>query len=125
MSLRKHVMLYMSFARSCAELALAPAWVMANGLFGALLGGFFMIWRGIISFSDNHILNWVCSFALYAAVSWVILVILQMIFVSQYRLWLKGGYKPGKSAIEITTIINALENAHAEAVTLIADTLTE
>jgi hypothetical protein len=37
----------------------------------------------------------------------------------------KGGYKPGKSATEITAIINALGNAHAEAVTLVADTLPD
>jgi hypothetical protein len=126
MSLRKSFMLYMSFVKCCVELALAPAWIAANGIFGSLFGGLLMIWRGEISFfHDNHILNWGCSFVLYAAISWVILFMLQMIFVSQYQLWLKGGYKPGKSVAEILAIINVLEKAHAEAVTLVANTLPD
>ena len=67
---------------------------------------------------DNPILNWGCSFALYAAISWVILFILQMIFVSPYRLWVRGGYRSGKSVAEITAIIAMLNKAHAEAITL-------
>jgi hypothetical protein len=84
----KNVMLYISFLKRCAQLALVPAWIGTNGIFGALIGGFLMIWRGSISFFQNAPnVNWVCSFALYAAISWGVLFILQMIFISPYCTW--------------------------------------
>jgi hypothetical protein len=67
----------------------------------------------------------VLSGVIYTVVAWVAVVLFRLIVVAPYRLWLEGGYKPGKSMAEIIAIIDALDKAHATAVALIADTMPD
>jgi hypothetical protein len=90
MSLREQFISYISFVKYCAKLALAPAWLAANGIFGAFIVGFLMIWRGTICFFQNSpMLNWVSSFALYVIISVAAFVGLWMLFVVPFQIWKK------------------------------------
>jgi hypothetical protein len=49
-----------------------------------------MIWRGTICFFQNSpILNWVSSFALYAIIGLMVLIVFQMLFVVSFKIWKK------------------------------------
>jgi hypothetical protein len=79
------------YIRGLIEESIKSSWGAANGLFGAVLAGAAMIWRGvlpIVSTDVTHsVSNWVLSFAIYAVGSWSVLFIGSMVFVAPYRLW--------------------------------------
>lgn len=52
------------------------SWVAANGLFGAILAGGAMIWRGVlplVSTDKTSVANWFLSFTIYVIGSWITL----------------------------------------------------
>jgi hypothetical protein len=81
------------YTRTLIDESFRLSWVAANGLFGAVLAGAAMIWRGVlplVSTDVSHsVLNWVLSFAIYAIGSWVVLFIGSFVFIAPYRSWQK------------------------------------
>ncbi|MGB8900160.1 MAG: hypothetical protein WCC90_13400, partial [Methylocella sp.] len=85
-------MLLRDYLSSLFKLAFKSSWELANGLFGAALGGGIMIWRGALQIinSQSHAAeseNWVLSFLLYSGVAWAILLVFRFIFISPFELW--------------------------------------
>jgi hypothetical protein len=82
-----------TYTRTLIDESFRRSWVAANGLFGALLAGAAMIWRGVlplVSTDVSHsVLNWVLSFAIYAIGSWAVLFIGSFVFIAPYRSWQK------------------------------------
>jgi hypothetical protein len=123
MSLYKNLMLYMSFVKCCAELALSPAWFAANGIFGTFIVGFLMIWRGVIPFFENSpILNWCSSFVLYVIVSVLALIGLRMLFVAPFQIWKK---LQAESALRRISFLDLLQRAKTKGWVFNRDTLQE
>jgi len=123
-------MLYLTYVRQCAALSFKASWGTANSLVGAILVAMAMILYGSLHFMPGSSLtaqavNAGSTLAIYTACALLIIFIFRTMFIAPYQLWRDGGYKPGKSVAEIATIIDALEKAHAEAVTLMADTLPD
>lgn len=78
------------YTRDLANESIRASWIAANGLFGAVLAGAAMIWRGVlplVSTDLTSVPNWVLSFVIYASGSWVVLFIATLTLVAPYRLW--------------------------------------
>jgi len=97
------------YTRTLVDESFRLSWVAANGLFGAVLAGAAMIWRGVlplVSTDVSHsVSNWILSFAIYAVGSWVILFVGSFVFIAPYRSWRK------------VTLIAAAEKERADALT--------
>jgi hypothetical protein len=81
-----------AYLKESLTIAARSSWRAANGLFGAAIAGAALIWPGVQQFilrADwwTDAANWLCSFATYAVVAWIILFILQLIFVAPFQLW--------------------------------------
>lgn len=80
------------YIHSLVEESIRSSWVAANGLSGAVLAGAAMIWRGVLPLVSpdlTSVSNWVLSFAIYAAGSWVVLFVASFILIAPYRSWQK------------------------------------
>jgi hypothetical protein len=80
------------YTQSLVEESIRSSWVAANGLFGAVLAGAAMIWRGVlplVSTDLTSVWNWVLSFAIYAVGSWAVLFVASFILIAPYRSWQK------------------------------------
>jgi hypothetical protein len=83
------------YIKKLSKLALRPSFAATNGVAGAALAGAMMIWRGVLPIMAAAdawapVVNWTATFILYAAISWIILFILEMIFISPFRLWVES-----------------------------------
>lgn len=81
-----------AYLEESLTVAAHSSWRAANGLFGAAIAGAALIWPGVQKFILRtdwwaDAANWLCSFAIYAVVAWIILFILQLIFVAPFQLW--------------------------------------
>jgi hypothetical protein len=124
------MLVYITYIRRCSARSFKASWGAANNVVGAVLVTMAMILYGSIHFMGGDSLtaqavNAGASIAIYTACALVIIFIFRTIFMAPYQLWLDGGYRPGKSAAEIMAIVDMLGKAHAEAITLVADTLPD
>jgi hypothetical protein len=81
-----------AYVRQCVRLSIRSSWAAANGLGGAAIAGAVVIWRGLIVLIPGDgqaiaAINWLISFILYAVVMWVLLFIVQVVFVAPFQLW--------------------------------------
>jgi TRAP-type C4-dicarboxylate transport system permease small subunit len=81
-----------AYLKESLTVAARSSWRAANGLFGAAIAGAALIWPGVQNFTSRtnwwaDAANWLLSFAIYALVAWIILFILQLIFVAPFQLW--------------------------------------
>jgi hypothetical protein len=82
--------------------AASASWKAVNGLAGAALAGFALIWPGVFDFAGTrgivpNAANWLLSFLIYALVAWSILFAFQLIFIAPYRLWRLAEAKAAKT----------------------------
>jgi hypothetical protein len=80
------------YTQSLVEESIRLSWIAANGLFGAVLAGAAMIWRGVlplVSTDLTSVSNWVLSFVIYAVGSWAVLFVASFILIAPYRSWQK------------------------------------
>jgi hypothetical protein len=78
--------------RELFMLSRRSSWAATNGVPGAALAGMATIWHGVLLTIPGEgtlisSLNWLASFLLYATIAWVILFIIQTIFVAPFQLW--------------------------------------
>jgi hypothetical protein len=81
-----------AYLKESLTVAARSSWRAANGLFGAAIAGAALIWPGVQKFASRadwwaDAANWLFSFAIYAVVAWIILFMLQLIFVAPFHLW--------------------------------------
>lgn len=97
-----------TYLRENLIISARSSWRAANGLSGAAIAGFALIWPGVQNFTSRTDLwanaaNWFGSFAIYAAIAWTILFILQFIFVAPFQLWRDERSRNENSTIEDQT----------------------
>jgi len=80
------------YTQSLVEESIRSSWIAANGLFGAVLAGAAMIWRGVlplVSTDLTSVSNWALSFVIYAVGSWIVLFVASFVLIAPYRSWQK------------------------------------
>jgi len=84
--------MFRNYIQGILRLAWRSSWEAANGVEGAMLAGGIMIWRGILSIvvGEGQVVktaNWTISFALYTAISLVVLFIFRFVFIAPFQFW--------------------------------------
>lgn len=99
------------YLRSIFGIASHSSWKAANGIAGAALAGFAMIWPGVVPFVPAtrfwaQPTNWFFSFIMYAVIAWIVLLVFQLIFLAPYQLLkrerLNRANAERKTAIEVS-----------------------
>jgi hypothetical protein len=84
-------MLYIYF-REVFTSAARSSWKAANGIAGAAIAGFGLIWPGIWKFTSRvdwwaDATDWIGSFLIYAGIAWIIIFVVHLVFLAPFQLW--------------------------------------
>lgn len=84
--------MFKTYLREIFAICFRSSRALANGVFGAALGGGAMIWWGVLPIFHGHAaavvaVNWVVSFLICSAISWFVFFIFHAAFIAPYQVW--------------------------------------